>query len=70
MIDVASDNTSLISAQLIIEFLGRIVEHPGYRKRHPFRAGAAPSTDGGRPRAASAGNGRTVTARPRTRRGR
>jgi agmatinase len=38
MIDVASDNTSLIAAQLIVEFLGRIVEHPGYRKRHPMKA--------------------------------
>ena len=35
MLDVASDNTSLLSAQIIIEFLGRIVEHPDYRKRHP-----------------------------------
>ena len=39
MLDVASDNTSLLAAQLIIEFLGRIVEHPGYRKRHPKKAG-------------------------------
>ena len=38
MIDVGSDNTSLIAAQLIVEFLGRIVEHPGYRKRHPMKA--------------------------------
>jgi agmatinase len=38
MVDVASHNTSLISAQLIIEFLARIVEHPGYRKRHPMKA--------------------------------
>jgi len=38
MIDVASDNTSLIAAQLITEFLARIVEHPGYRKRHPMKA--------------------------------
>ena len=38
MIDVASHNTSLIAAQLIVEFLGRIVEHPGYRKRHPMKA--------------------------------
>jgi len=38
MIDVASDNTSLIAAQLIVEFLARIVEHPGYRKRHPMKA--------------------------------
>jgi agmatinase len=37
MIDVGSDNTSLIGAQLIIEFLGRIVEHPGYRKRRPMK---------------------------------
>jgi agmatinase len=57
MIDVASDNTSLIAAQLIIEFLGRIVEHPGYRKRHPMtaqpgaRARVPVSSDGrGRPR--------------------
>ncbi len=38
MIDVASDNTSLVATQLTIEFLGRIVEHPGYRKRHPMKA--------------------------------
>jgi agmatinase len=62
MLDVASDNTSLIAAQLIIEFLARIVEHPGYRKRHPMRAAvstngrgratvpAATSGDGRRPR--------------------
>ena len=36
MLDVASDNTSLIAAQLIMEFLARIVESPGYRKRHPM----------------------------------
>ncbi len=39
MLDVAADNTSQLGAQIIIEFLGRIVEHPGYRKRHPMRAG-------------------------------
>jgi len=38
MLDVPADNTSQLAAQLIIEFLGRIVEHPGYRKRHPMRA--------------------------------
>ena len=38
MLDVASDNTSLLSAQIILEFLGRIVEHPDYRKRHPMKA--------------------------------
>jgi agmatinase len=38
MLDVASDNTSLLSAQIIIEFLARIVEHPDYRKRHPQKA--------------------------------
>jgi agmatinase len=41
MLDVASDNTSQIAAQLIIEFLGRIVEHPGYRRRHPMRTAAS-----------------------------
>src|SRR6267142_2735589 len=39
MLDVPADNTSQLAAQLIIEFLGRIVEHPGYRKRHPMRTG-------------------------------
>jgi agmatinase len=33
MIDVPSGNTSLIGAQLAIEFLGRIVEHPEYLGR-------------------------------------
>lgn len=35
MLDVPADNTSLLAAQLIMEFLGRIVESPGYRARHP-----------------------------------
>ena len=44
MLDVASDNTSLLAAQLTLEFLGRIVEHPGYRRRHPMRGrGTAPA---------------------------
>ena len=47
MLDVASENTSLISAQLIMEFLARIVEHPGYRRRHPARA--VTSTEARRP---------------------
>ena len=38
MLDVPADNTSQLAAQLIIEFLGRLVEHPGYRKRHPMRS--------------------------------
>ena len=38
MLDVASENTSLIAAQLIMEFLARIVESPLYRKRHPVAA--------------------------------
>ena len=61
MLDVASDNTSLVAAQLIIEFLGRIVEHPGYRKRHPFRQDAAATNGRGRPAAA----GPTDGGRPR-----
>src|SRR5215813_10483942 len=74
MLDVAADNTSQLAAQLIIEFLGRIVEHPGYRKRHPMRAtkpagarrlpGAAP--DGRGPRAAET----RLRPRLRTRRAR
>jgi agmatinase len=56
MLDVASDNTSLIAAQLVIEFLGRVVEHPGYRRRHPRRGtvGAASDGAGRRSRAAAA----------------
>lgn len=66
MLDVASDNTSQIAAQLIIEFLGRIVEHPGYRKRHPRKAPApataAPDGSGRRPAPRSkASNGRRPT---------
>ena len=57
-IDIASHNTSLIAAQLIIEFLGRIVEHPGYRERHPIRAATRISSDGRGRR-----NGRRVAAR-------
>lgn len=33
MIDVPSGNTSLIGAQLALEFLGRVVEHPDYLRR-------------------------------------
>lgn len=33
MIDVQSGNTSLIGAQLAVEFMGRIVEHPEYLRR-------------------------------------
>jgi agmatinase len=40
MLDVRADNTSQIAAQLVIEFLGRVVEHPGYRARHPIKATA------------------------------
>ena len=35
MLDVASENTSLIAAQLIMEFQARVVESPLYRRRHP-----------------------------------
>jgi agmatinase len=64
MIDVASHNTSLVAAQLIVEFLGRIVEHPGYRKRHPMKATAVtaarvPVSSDGRGRR----NGRRAVAR-------
>lgn len=37
MLDLPAQNTSFLAAQLIVEFLGRVVEHPGYRKRHPFK---------------------------------
>src|SRR5215471_14741488 len=33
LVDVGSDNTSLLAAQLIIEFLGRIADSPHYRRR-------------------------------------
>ena len=51
MLDVASENTSLIAAQLIMEFLGRIVEHPQYRRRHPARPAATATA--ARPRSAA-----------------
>jgi agmatinase len=51
MIDVASDNTSLVATQLTIEFLGRIVEHPGYRKRHPMKAPIKAPAERSAPRA-------------------
>ena len=75
MLDVASDNTSQLAAQLVIEFLGRIVEHPGYRRRHPMRAGA-PASGVGRPAPAISSDGggparrRRLTPRSRTRRAR
>ncbi len=34
MLDVPSENTSLLAAQLIMEFMGRIAESPAYGKRH------------------------------------
>ena len=37
MIDLPAQNTSFLAAQLIVEFLGRVVEHPAYRKRHPIK---------------------------------
>jgi agmatinase len=48
MLDVASENTSLIAAQLIMEFLARIVEHPQYRHRR--RARPIPPARAARPR--------------------
>jgi agmatinase len=50
MLDVASENTSLIAAQLIMELLARIVEHPGYRRRHPAPGAASTKTTRPRPR--------------------
>jgi agmatinase len=60
MLDVASDNTSLLSAQIIIEFLGRIVEHPDYRKRHPKEVGR-------KARVGASRNGRLPRRRARAR---
>jgi agmatinase len=34
LLDVASGNTSLLAAQLILEFLGRIVDHPAWQATH------------------------------------
>ena len=34
MSDVASDNTSLLAAQLLMEFLGHIADSPSYQRRH------------------------------------
>ena len=35
MVDVASDNTSLLAAQLILELLGRITDSDAYKRRPP-----------------------------------
>ncbi len=43
MIDVPSGNTSLIGAQVTLEFLGRLVEHPEYMRR---RGRLVPSPSG------------------------
>ena len=56
MLDVPADNTSQLAAQLIIEFLGRLVEHPGYRKRHPMRS--ATRAPRGHPRTRGRAKGR------------
>jgi agmatinase len=37
MVDSPTSLTSFIAVQLIVEFLGQIVEQPGYRARHPRR---------------------------------
>jgi len=63
MLDVASDNTSLIAAQLIMEFLARIVEHPGYRRRHP--SGAVTTAGTRRPRRAGRSRRRSGATAPR-----
>lgn len=42
MLDSPTQLTSFVGVQLIVEFLGRIVEQPGYRARHPFRTTGAP----------------------------
>ena len=65
MLDVASDNTSLIAAQLIMEFLARIVEHPGYRRRHPSRAVTTAGTR--RPRRAARSRRRATATALRSR---
>jgi agmatinase len=38
MVDVASDNTSLLAAQLMIEFLGRIVDSVSYQARRELKS--------------------------------
>ncbi len=42
MVDVASDNTSLLAAQLMIEFLGRIADSPSYQHRRAGRYNSVP----------------------------
>jgi agmatinase len=38
MIDLPSKATAFLGAQLIVEFLGRCVQHPQYLRRHPRKA--------------------------------
>jgi agmatinase len=42
MIDSPAQLTSFIGVQLIVELLGRVVEQPAFRERHPLRQRLAP----------------------------
>jgi len=42
MIDSAAQLTSFIGVQLIVELLGRVVEQPAFRQRHPLRPKLTP----------------------------
>jgi agmatinase len=37
LFDVRSGNTNLLAAQLILEFMGRIVDYPAWKARHVAR---------------------------------
>ena len=41
MVDTPTGLTAFIAVRLIVAFLGRIVEQPGYRARHPRRDAAS-----------------------------
>jgi agmatinase len=41
MVDTPTQLTAFVGVQLIVEFLGRITEQPGYRARHPIGSGGS-----------------------------
>ena len=44
LVDLPTNVTSFLAVQLIAELLGRVVESPGHRRRHPRRDGGGPAT--------------------------
>jgi hypothetical protein len=70
MLDVASENTSLLAAQCIMEFLGRVVEHPAYKQRRRRGTARVPEGRHGSAGASRASGGVGAMSGPPSRKGR